>query len=136
MRSRSRFNLALGLAAFGGSLGPAGCAPVSQAGAGQEDLTRAVPVVEPAGAAAPEPAPGPATRRNSAATGRATRTSTAARTTPPRPPPRRVRSGAAAAPARTTPGASSTAAPHPPGRHPIGISLPDIMMGGVVRGGL
>ena len=56
MRSRSRFHLALGLATLGGSLGPAGCAPANQAGVGPEDLTRAVPAVEPAGVAAPEPA--------------------------------------------------------------------------------
>src|SRR5437870_12720153 len=58
MRSRSRLHLAVGLVAIGGwSLTVVGCASLDRTEAIPEDLARAVPVVEPAGDIAPEPAP-------------------------------------------------------------------------------
>src|SRR5256712_3323451 len=58
MRSRSRLHLAVGLVALcGWSLTVVGCASLIQPDAIPEDLARAVPVVEPAGDIAPEPAP-------------------------------------------------------------------------------
>ena len=58
MRSRSRLHLAVGLVALGGwSLTVVGCASLDRTEAIPEDLAIAVPVVEPAGDRAPEPAP-------------------------------------------------------------------------------
>src|SRR3989440_12715345 len=58
MGSRDRRHLVLSLVALGGSsLVLTGCVPLRQTGAAPADLAPAVPLVEPAGDAAPAPAP-------------------------------------------------------------------------------
>src|SRR3989442_9664952 len=58
MESRSRRHLAVGLVALSGwSATLAGCAALNRTEAIPEDLTRAVPVVDPVSDTAPEPAP-------------------------------------------------------------------------------
>jgi len=58
MPSQSPLQLVVGLVALGAwSVTLAGCASLNQTDAIPEDLARAVPVVEPAGDIAPEPAP-------------------------------------------------------------------------------
>ena len=57
MRSRDRLHLVVGLVALGGwSLVLTGCASLNRTEAIPEDLARAVPLIDPAGDTAPEPA--------------------------------------------------------------------------------